>query len=101
MVNAIGPTTEQGMIIDFTEDSEVGAEAREISRHQSVITGHFPGREADDLVAVCLDALASDRPDNRIKTGAVTASSQHADTHVDSPFPLVARMDRRQPGTTG
>jgi len=43
--------------------------------------------EADDLVAIDLDALARDRPDNRIKTGAVTAPSQHADAHVGLPFP--------------
>jgi hypothetical protein len=43
--------------------------------------------EADDLVAVDLDAFAGDRPDHRIEAGAVTASGQHADAHVDSPFP--------------
>ena len=68
---------------------------------QSLQRASPPVAEADDLVAIDLDALAIDRPDNRIKTGAVTTSSQHADTHVDSPFPLMDRIDPRQPGTTG
>ena len=37
--------------------------------------------EADELEAVVADALADDRPDDRVETGAVAATGQHSDAH--------------------
>ena len=37
--------------------------------------------EADELVPVRRDALAHDRPDDRVQPGAVAAAGEHADPH--------------------
>ena len=36
---------------------------------------------ADELVAVVADALAHDRPDDRVQAGAVAAAGEHSDPH--------------------
>src|SRR5690606_7583565 len=51
-------------------------------RHRVVLQRAAPPvTEANELVAVHGDALANDRPDDRVQTGAVATAGQHTDTH--------------------
>ena len=43
--------------------------------------------EADDRVPVRVDALAHDRPDDRVEAGAVAASGEHSDAHERRRYP--------------
>ena len=54
-------------------------------RHRVVLERAPPAvAEADELVAVLLDALADRAADDRVQAGAVAAAGQHADAHRSS-----------------
>ena len=58
--------------------------ARALERQLDAVAVEHAGpavAEADELVAVGVDALADDAADDRVEAGAVAAAGQHADAH--------------------
>jgi len=58
--------------------------ARRLDRELAVrVLDHAapPVAESNDLVAVTIDSLAHDRPDDRVEPGTVATASKHSDSH--------------------
>ena len=54
----------------------------DVERHGEALERALPAvAEADELVAVLGHALADDRADDRVETGAVAATGEHSDAH--------------------
>ena len=71
-------------------------------RHRHVLERALPAvAEPDELVTVDADALADDRADDRVETGAVAAAGEHPDSHAkdpngSAPAPAAARDQTRE-----
>ena len=78
VVRAAAPGAQQGAAL-----RQHAAQRPHVERHRSALAHAIPRvEEPDQLVAIVELALANDRPNDRVESGAITATCQNADAHV-------------------